>query len=67
MLIKISMSEIEKPMGKLEARKLATYFDDFEAALLTTLWDKLLRNMQHNLLLGTSLIKSLSIHKERFR
>jgi hypothetical protein len=69
-LIKISMSEIEKPMGKLEAKKLATYFDDYETALLTTLWDKLLQrinytnkslqNMQHNLLLGTSLIKSLS-------
>lgn len=69
-LIQISMSDNEKPMSKLEAKKLSEYFNEYETALLTVLWDKLLQrinstskslqNMQYNLLLGTNLLRSLS-------
>jgi len=69
-LIEISLSNNEKPIGKLEAKKLSSNFNDFETALLTVLWDKLLQRInstskslqgiQNNLLLGTNLLNSLA-------
>jgi len=65
-LIEISLSNNEKPIGNLDAKKLSSNFNDFETALLTVLWDKLLQRinctskslqgLQHNLLLGTNLL-----------
>ena len=69
-LIQISTNDHEKPIGKLEARKLSENFHEYETALLTVLWDKLLQRInstskslqevQFNLLQGTTLLKSLS-------
>lgn len=44
-LIAISTDDDERPITKLEAKKLAKYFDEYEIALLTVLWDKLLQRI----------------------
>ncbi|KAB0805389.1 hypothetical protein PPYR_02359 [Photinus pyralis] len=66
----LSTDEREKPVGKLEAKKLKESFDLYETALMTVLWDKLLQRInsvslslqttQSNLLLAVKLLNSLS-------
>ncbi|GBL90280.1 hypothetical protein AVEN_130380-1 [Araneus ventricosus] len=69
-LIEIGEHANEKPVYKLEAKSLARIFDEYETALLTVIWDKLLQRInsvskylqdtQANLLKGSSLLKSLT-------
>ncbi|GBN66677.1 Zinc finger MYM-type protein 1 [Araneus ventricosus] len=69
-LIEIGEHANEKPVYKLEAKSLARKFDEYETALLTVIWDKLLQRInsvskylqdtQANLLKGSSLLKSLT-------
>lgn len=69
-LNQISISENEKPITKLEAKQLGAKFEEYETAILTVLWDKILQRMnraskslqemQYNILFGTKLLESLS-------
>lgn len=69
-LSELSRSEYEKPIGKIEAKKLSQNFDNYEIALLTVLWDKLLQRINStnqslqgikcNILNGITLLTSLS-------
>ncbi|GBN46869.1 hypothetical protein AVEN_137499-1 [Araneus ventricosus] len=68
--IEIGEHANEKPDYKLEAKSLARKFNEYETALLTVIWDKLLQRInsvskylqdtQANLLKGSSLLKYLT-------